>query len=77
MSKMIQVRNVPDQLHRKLKMRAAEEGVTLSDLILAELRRLAEQPSMKQFLASRTAPARDDLRPTPAQIVRSDRDRRA
>jgi plasmid stability protein len=77
MSKMIQVRNVPDQLHRKLKMRAAEEGVTLSDFILDELRRLAEQPSMKQFLAARMAPVREDLRPAPAHIIRADRDRRS
>lgn len=76
MAKMIQVRNVPDSLHRKLKMRAAEEGVTLSDLILDELRRFAEQPSMKQFLASRLHPARADLHPSPAQIIRSDRDRK-
>jgi plasmid stability protein len=34
MSKMIQIRNVPDELHRKLKMRAAELGLTLSDYLL-------------------------------------------
>jgi antitoxin FitA len=37
MSKMIQVRNVPDEMHRMLKMRAAEEGISLSDLIKREL----------------------------------------
>lgn len=37
MSKMIQVRNVPDELHRLLKMRAAAEGISLSDLIKREL----------------------------------------
>ena len=39
MSAMIQVRNVPDALHRKLKSRAALEGMSLSDYLLAELRR--------------------------------------
>ena len=39
MSKMIQIRNVPDDLHRQLKARAAEEGLTLSDYLL----RLAER----------------------------------
>jgi len=37
MSKMIQVRNVPDEMHRMLKMRAAAEGISLSDLIKREL----------------------------------------
>ena len=37
MSKMVQIRNVPDALHRKLKVRAADAGQTLSDYLLAEL----------------------------------------
>jgi hypothetical protein len=48
--KMIQVRNVPDELHRSLKERAAREGTTMSDLILAELPRLAHRPSPEQLL---------------------------
>jgi plasmid stability protein len=48
--KMIQVRNVPDDLHRSLKERAAREGTTMSDLILAELPRLANKPSGEQLL---------------------------
>jgi antitoxin FitA len=48
--KMIQVRNVPDELHRSLKERAAREGTTMSDLILAELPRLANKPSGEQLL---------------------------
>lgn len=47
---MIQVRNVPDELHRSLKARAAREGTTLSDLILHELPRLASQPSPEQLI---------------------------
>jgi len=49
--KMIQVRNVPEDLHRSLKERAAREGTTMSDLILAELPRLANKPSGEQLLA--------------------------
>ncbi len=41
MSKMVQIRNVPEVLHRKLKVRAAHSGQTLSDYLLAELERLA------------------------------------
>src|SRR3954464_11392726 len=48
--KMIQVRNVPDDLHRSLKERAAREGTTMSDLILSELPRLAHPPSPGQLL---------------------------
>ncbi|HUH14624.1 MAG TPA: hypothetical protein VML35_01925 [Gaiellaceae bacterium] len=42
MTKMIQIRNVPDDLHRKLKSRAAERGMSLSDYLLAEVERVAE-----------------------------------
>jgi plasmid stability protein len=49
--KMIQVRNVPNELHRALKARAAREGTTMSDLILAELPRLAYRPSGEELLA--------------------------
>jgi antitoxin FitA len=48
--KMIQVRNVPDDLHRSLKERAAREGTTMSDLILAELPRVVKRPSGEQLL---------------------------
>jgi plasmid stability protein len=48
--KMVQVRNVPDELHRSLKERAAREGTTMSDLILRELPRLARKPSPEQVL---------------------------
>jgi hypothetical protein len=48
--KMIQIRNVPDDLHRSLKERAAREGTTMSDLILTELPRLARKPSGEQLL---------------------------
>jgi len=70
---MIQVRNVPDQLHRKLKIRAAERGVTLSDYILAELRRLAERISPQELAARASTIVRDDFSPSPAEIVRADR----
>ena len=48
--KMIQIRNVPDDLHRSLKERAARDGTTLSDLILSELPRLAHRPSPDDLL---------------------------
>ena len=54
MPKMIQVRNVPDSLHRKLKIRAANEGLSLSDYLLREMEHVAERPTMKE-LAERIA----------------------
>jgi plasmid stability protein len=48
--KMIQIRNVPDDLHRSLKERAARESTTMSDLILRQLPRLAHKPSPEQLL---------------------------
>jgi antitoxin FitA len=49
MSRMIQVRNVPDGVHRTLKARAALAGMSLSDFLLAEIRRLAERPSIAEL----------------------------
>ncbi|WP_200901220.1 FitA-like ribbon-helix-helix domain-containing protein [Nostocoides japonicum] len=48
---MIQIRNVPDDVHRRLKARAAMEGLSLSDLALAELRRSLERPTRRELLA--------------------------
>src|SRR3954470_6080818 len=50
MSKMVQIRNVPEALHRKLKSRAADSGQTLSDFLLAELERLAARPTREEML---------------------------
>ena len=73
---MIQVRNVPDALHRKLKARAALEGQSLSDYLLNEFVRVGELPTseeMQQRLASRT----DVLTPPEiAAAVRAERDDR-
>jgi plasmid stability protein len=49
MSKMIQVRNVPDGVHRTLKAQAALAGLSLSDFLLAEIRQLAERPTVAEL----------------------------
>jgi plasmid stability protein len=51
MSKMIQLRNVPDALHRTLKARAAMAGMSLSDYLLAEIREVAERPTLTELRA--------------------------
>ena len=47
---MIQIRNVPDELHAELKARAARKGQSLSDFLLAELRRVAAKPDLTEVL---------------------------
>jgi plasmid stability protein len=74
MGKMIQLRNVPDALHRQLKARAAMSGLSLSDFLVREVRKIAEQPSpqeMAQRLRQRE-PYRGKLSPT--QVLREERD---
>lgn len=46
---MVQVRHVPDGVHRELKARAARAGVSLSDYVLAELVRVASRPSLDEL----------------------------
>ena len=73
---MIQLRNVPDALHRRLKSRAAMAGMSLSDYLLAEIAQVAERPTVDELrarLASRSAPA---LKISPAKAVRAERDGR-
>jgi len=73
---MVQIRNVPDELHRRLKSRAALAGMSLSDYLLQEIARVAERPSLDELRArlhSRTA-----VNPSlsPAAILRAERDGR-
>ena len=50
MSKMIQIRNVPDELHRTLKANAARIGMTLSDYLLSEIEQVAEKPTLSEMM---------------------------
>lgn len=76
MSRMIQIRNVPDDLHRTLKAQAALEGLSLSDYLLREIRRSAKRPSIGELRArvERREPVRGDV--PPARAIRADRDKR-
>src|SRR5439155_14982476 len=76
MSKMIQIRHVPDDLHRTLKARAAAEGMSLSDYLLRELRQLAEQPTPAEFLERLRQREPVKLRVSPAAIIRAMREGR-
>ena len=73
---MIQVRDVPDEVHSILKSRAAREGMSLSDLIKRELEHIAERPTMREWL-DRTRQAKPiSANRTAAQVIRELRDER-
>lgn len=76
MSKMIQLRNVPDELHRKLKARAAASGQTLSDYLIAEVRAGAERPTPDEIRLRLLARAPAKVREPAARAVRAGRNER-
>ena len=76
MSKMIQLRNVPDALHRTLKARAAMAGMSLSEYLLTEIKEIAERPTLAELrdrLRTRTAVT---LSLDTARLVREEREAR-
>jgi uncharacterized protein (DUF1778 family) len=76
MAKMIRLRHVPDELHRMLKTRAALEGLSLSDYLLQEVRRVAERPTLAELRHRLTQRAAVVTRIAPAKAVRAERERR-
>jgi len=76
MPKMIQLRHVPDALHRKLKAQAALEGLSLSDYLLREVRRVAARPTLAELeqRLARLSPVNLDI--SAADAVRAERERR-
>ncbi|HUA19271.1 MAG TPA: hypothetical protein VMB25_11045 [Bryobacteraceae bacterium] len=76
MSRMIQVRNVPDPLHRKLKSRAALEGISLSEYLLKELERVAERPTLRELTERIHSRAPVKYKVSPAEILRQERNQR-
>jgi len=74
--KPLQIRSVPDELHRTLKARAALAGMSLSEYVLAELRRSATRPTREEILARIAARPPVRLRRSAADAVRDERDAR-
>lgn len=74
MSKMIQIRDVPDQVHSTLKARAARDGMSLSDFIKRELERTVERPTMREWLELTERTRRIPAKRSAAQVVRELRD---
>jgi plasmid stability protein len=75
MTVMIQIRNVPDALHRRLKSRAALAGKSLSDYLLDEIRVAAERPTIDELRARLERRTRVSPSVTPAEAVRAQRER--
>lgn len=74
MSKMIQLRHVPDDLHRQLKARAAMSGLPLSDYLIREVRKIAEQPTPEEMRERLRRRAQYRGKISPTEIVRAERD---
>ena len=74
MPKMIQIRNVPDDLHKKLKVRAAELGMTLSDYLLKEAEQAVERPTLQEMMDRLAKKKPVQLDEDPVVTIRRHRD---
>ena len=76
MTTMIQIRNVPETLHRRLKARAALEGVSMSRFVLREIERSLERPTRREWIETLRSQPEVALDISPADILRDERNRR-
>jgi antitoxin FitA len=74
--KMIQIRNVPDDLHKALKVRAAKEGISMSELILRDLPRIAHRPTLAEIQERIRRRGPIEGMPSGAELVRAGREER-
>ena len=74
--KMVQIRNVPEEFHRRLKVRSATEGMSMSDYVLREVGKALDRPTRHEVLERlRTRPPRR-LKPSAAEVIRAEREAR-
>ena len=71
---MLQIRHVPDDVHRRLKARAALAGMSLSDYALAELSRSLDRPTRADLLAALAKKPQRKLASSPTHLIRAERD---
>lgn len=76
MAVMVQIRNVPDDLHRKLKARAALAGMSISEYLLREMERSLSRPTPEEFLERLRSRSRVDLTESVAEAVAAEREGR-
>jgi len=73
---MVQIRNVPDEFHRRLKSRAAVEGMSMSDYILREVGKALDRPTRQEVLDRLRARPPRRLKRSAADVIRAERDAR-
>jgi antitoxin FitA len=73
---MLQIRSMPTELHRRLKARAAMEGMSMSDYALREIRKALEKPPRQEILERLKARPVRELVHSAAEVIRAERDRR-
>ena len=71
----LQVRNVPEELHRTLEAKASLEGMSLSAFLVQELEKLAKSPTRRELRQRLLLRAPVQLKPTAAQVIRKFRER--
>jgi plasmid stability protein len=76
MAVMVQIRHVPDEIHRKLKMRAAERGMALSDFLLREVSEVANRPTLGEVVERVRRRRKVTGRIDSAALVRAERETR-
>ena len=74
MATMIQIRNVPDKIHRQVKARASLAGMSMSEFILQELQRVVERPSRDELLDRLSKLRGLEVEPSPSELIRRERD---
>lgn len=73
---MVQIRNVPTEIHRQLKARAAIEGMSMSDYVLREVRKALDKPTRQEILERLRAHGVRRMRRSAAAVIRAERDSR-
>jgi plasmid stability protein len=76
MAVMVQIRNVPDDLHRKLKSRAALAGMSISEYLLREMERSLSRPTPEELLTRLQSRDRVILTEPVAEAVAAEREGR-
>jgi antitoxin FitA len=73
---MVQIRNVPTEIHHRLKARAAFEGMSMSDYVLREVRKSLERPTRQEILERLMGRTVRRIKRSAADVIRADRDSR-
>lgn len=76
MGKMVQIRNMPEAIHRRAKARAAEAGMSLSEYLLREIQKSVEQPTNKEIMERLAKLPPLSVKTPPAEMIRQGREER-